>query len=296
MASQMDQDERLARQLQQEEQAQAGAQFQPVPVSGQAPIVQGFTVGGPGGGGQALPMAQVVGPGGNTMPVAQVVGMGQPGGMPYAVGGMPQGGQYAQGQYVAGQPVGMVQPGMVMMQPGGMPYAMDSGPEIPIAEMLILRYRFTMKCFSVIDAVSTAFNAMSPLMRMANSEDNEEEQSSRSFGTITGEDSIITDDRFALLGLIFLVGPVCGYLGAVRFQRTLVAVYLAFCLGKTAFEITIAIFTHSLWYILIALVQIWVTKIVFTFFRSLGAISKERLAQLSDPAYQPNVPTRIAYW
>lgn len=44
MASQMDEDERLARQLQQEEQQQAGMQLQPIPAAGQAGDVQAMEV------------------------------------------------------------------------------------------------------------------------------------------------------------------------------------------------------------------------------------------------------------
>merc|ERR1712032_712073 len=159
--------------------------------------------------------------------------------------------------------------------------------------MILFRYRFTLKCFSVIDAVSSVFNAISPILKLSNDDGS---RNQHRFGTVTGDDGVMADDRFALLGLVFLIGPVCGYIGASRFNRSLVTIYLAFCVGKTAFEIAIAIFTLFLWYILIALVQIWVTKIVFTFWRALGAITKERCLQLADPAYVPDVPTRIAYW
>ena len=45
-----------------------------------------------------------------------------------------------------------------------------------------------------------------------------------------------------LLFIFFLLGPLCGLVGASWLRRELVAVYLAFCIVKTVIQIYTAIF------------------------------------------------------
>lgn len=243
MAANLSDDERLARQLQQEEYQTA-----------QMGTAQGAQMG---------------------IPVGGVAGTGTP-----VVQGMAVQGQ----QPVA---IGMVQPGM-------MPYNVAVVPDIPHDEAVVLNYRFSMQCFCMIDAVSTALNAAS-FIRTTFEDNNEEEKIS-----VFGIKGLIEDENvgkiLGLCGLLLLIGPLCGFIGARKFNRSLIAIYLIFCIIKTIFEIALAVLTMWLWYILIALVQIWVTKIVFTFWTALGRIPEDRIKLLQSPDYMQNVRPRIVYW
>merc|ERR1719414_1161876 len=61
---------------------------------------------------------------------------------------------------------------------------------------------------------------------------------------------------FGLLGLVFIIGPICGIVGARQLKRVLVTVYLGFCMSKLVFDIMAAIFMPLyFWYIIFALIQ-----------------------------------------
>jgi len=95
-----------------------------------------------------------------------------------------------------------------------------------------------------------------------------------------------------LLWLVFLIGPICGLIGAWRLERTLVFVYFAFCLVKTAYQLAWAVVALQLWHVIAALVQVWVTKIVSTFWRALHHIPPERCRQLLEHKAQAT----MQYW
>jgi len=161
----------------------------------------------------------------------------------------------------------------------GLPYVIDStGLQPNPDETVVLSYRLSLQCFTVVDALSTLLHTTPAIMMVTRA-------------------SAISNLRvtYALLGCLFLLGPVCGYIGARDLRKNLTKVYLAFCIAKTIYEIVLAV-TFIYWvYILVVLVQIWVTKIVFTFWRALLRISKERCEQLLNPNLVPG-HIHLVYW
>jgi len=272
MAEQMSDDERFARQLQQQEYAEAqmvnagiveggnviaGGQVMQGMQDSNMPVVHGRPVGGP------IPSNDPSGYG------RYIMGPGGPGGAPTFLG---------------------------MGQHGSMPHAIAIVPDIPPEEAVVLNYRMSLLCFTVIDAVSTLLNAAA-LVRTATSEEEEAEEPNNSvFGFHGLVRSKMAREVIGIGGLVFLVGPLCGFLGARTFNRGLITVYLIFCVVKTTFEIVLTILTPWLWYIIVALVQAWVTKIVYTFWAALGRISPEKIKELADPNYIQNVRARVVYW
>lgn len=261
MAADMTEDERLARQLQAQEnrQTQMGA-GQPMPVvQGTAvPGVQmGTPVGGQPVGAPGYGAHPYVDPG--HMPV--VLGMGQTGAMP-------------------------------------MPYNVAVVPDIPPEEAVVLNYRLSLLCFTTIDAISTTLNLVSFIRSAFDDDKNDSIDEKRK--SLFGHKGIVADETTRkVLGLaasIFLLGPLCGFIGARKLNRGLVMIYLMFCFAKTAYEIALAVLTPWLWYILIAFIQIWITKIVYTFWTALGRISKEKIEMMRRPDYIHSVPARIVYW
>merc|ERR1719282_1523703 len=109
------------------------------------------------------------------------------------------------------------------------------------------------------------------VLRMDNKEDPDiEEDDSASF---FGRKVPFLSSYFGLLGLIFMIGPICGIIGARSLKRQLVTVYLCFCIAKVLFDFFAAFFTTVFfWYIIFVLIQLWVIKIVLTFWRALGNI------------------------
>jgi len=211
---------------------------QPVSGGGPVPIVQGMAVGG------CPPMGQPY---------------GQPHGNPY---GMPPGGA----PVVIGAPTG-----------AGADMTHIVVEELSLDEVLVLRYRFSLMCFAVIDAFSSIFHAGTSItaMRVATEGGSRDGRFQRDAGDSTA--------ALGLLGVLFLIGPICGLVGAKRLQRPLVGVYFGFCVAKTGFEIFLAVYTLAVWYILIALVQMWVTRIVFSFWRALGKLTPQRIQELRNP-------------
>mmetsp|Transcript_57198 Transcript_57198/g.107293 ORF Transcript_57198/g.107293 Transcript_57198/m.107293 type:complete len:193 (-) Transcript_57198:136-714(-) len=171
---------------------------------------------------------------------------------------------------VQGIPVGDPQPGIVgaphMHAPAPL-YVLPGGmtPE----EILVLNYRVAVMCFATIDLLTTVLNVITALS---------------------------LDRRWTsweLVLLIYLLGPVCGLIGAKRLNRTLITVYLISCFAKCVTQISLAIYTVWLWHILFAFVQVWVTKIVATFWYCLGMIPYQRRASLLDIK---DVEVRMVYW
>jgi len=78
-----------------------------------------------------------------------------------------------------------------------------------------------------------------------------------------------------ILGIIFIVGPACGWIGAKRLKRELVTVYFAVTVARLIFQLMLVAFSWNVLYIMIALVQAYVFKLVSTFWSALGSISRE---------------------
>merc|ERR1740121_210497 len=218
--------------------------------------------------------------------------MGQPMGHPMGQPGGPV--PIVQGVAVGGCPP-MAQP--YGMTPGGAPIVIGAATggmglphivveQLPIDEMIVMRYRFSLMCFAVIDAISTILDAGRSV-------------SSYSYSDEPGEPNLLDSWAVRMLRITFIIGPICGLVGARRLARPLVSVYLGFCLVKTSYYVFDAIYRMLIWLILIALVQMWVTKIVFTFWRALGKLSQQRIQEILNPGTgspYSGAPVRMAYF
>lgn len=242
MSNQVQDDERLARQMQEAEMGQAGVQGLPQ-------VVHGIAVGSPVG----------PNPGLDGVYQAQAVTIG----------------------------AGSI---------SGMPYAAAVLSDFSFEEKVVLRYRSALMCFASIDAIATIFHVATVIMALFRGNGVEEHDDQSTQGMFRNRTGLL-GGYFGLLGLVFIIGPVCGIIGARRLKRVLVTVYLGFCMSKLIFDIMAAAFMPLfLWYVIFVLIQLWVTKIVYTFWKALGAIPQDRIIQLLDPSNQHNVPTRMVYW
>mmetsp|Transcript_88405 Transcript_88405/g.189841 ORF Transcript_88405/g.189841 Transcript_88405/m.189841 type:complete len:221 (+) Transcript_88405:100-762(+) len=143
------------------------------------------------------------------------------------------------------------------------PYSVEVGTVGSEEELIVLSYRRALICFAAIDTICTLLNAISAI-----------------------EDATRFHNRSAwqipLIGLVFLLGPLCGILGAKGLKRGLVTVYLIFSIMKMLWELFLVLVTPYLWFLIIFLIQMWITKMVFTFWRALGRIPKEQLPRLLE--------------
>jgi len=89
--------------------------------------------------------------------------------------------------------------------------------------------------------------------------------------------------RWGLLGLALLAGPVAGYVGAHRLDARLVAVYAAFCVLSVVFELALFLLYMSFWIFMFFVIKMWITQIVFKFWRVLSRLSADRARTLSRP-------------
>ena len=63
-------------------------------------------------------------------------------------------------------------------------------------------------------------------------------------------------------------------------------IYLAFCLLKSLYVLVLfAVYATDGFYLLVLAVQLWVTNIVYKFWKLLGSVSRERAKQLTNDAY-----------
>lgn len=97
--------------------------------------------------------------------------------------------------------------------------------------------------------------------------------------------ALFSGETGAFISLITLIGPVLGYYGAGNLHKGCVVVYLAFCIVKTVIQIVLMFTYSNFWYILFAIIQIWITKVVWTFSRALNTISADRLTVLRKPGF-----------
>jgi len=83
--------------------------------------------------------------------------------------------------------------------------------------------------------------------------------------------------------LVFLVGPAIGMFGAKRLSRCAIASYFICCIGKIGFVAFFTVRFRLLFDGLICLLQIWIAKVIASFWFSLGKISREdRVAALTS--------------
>lgn len=265
--SQLDSDAALARQLQEQERQQV-IMASPVDPSFSASVVQGHRVGEAG-----MPTVAVQG---NVVQGSVVQGNAVAGQAPAYQESTPVVGQALPYQYGLGTP---------HLYP--IPITVES--VLPHAELIVLRYRFSMTCFASIDAFFTLSLAVSSLFDLRRRHDTSDPEMSFGF------DAKVDSKTIGVVALIFMIGPACGLLGARRLDRRLVAVYLVFCVAKMIWETTLAVTTMTWWRLLLALIEMWITKIVFTFWSALRKISAERCKELLDPNVQTG-PISMVYW
>jgi hypothetical protein len=163
--------------------------------------------------------------------------------------------------------------------------------ENAVIELTVLRFRFSVMCFAFIDVFFTVFRISQAIADYYLIK--EDPTYSSSFKTWDSPTNIWW---FGLMGLVFLIGPLCGYVGAKGLRRNFVTIYLAFCACNMAYDIALAVLTAHIWLFFTAIIQLWITKIVFNFWRALGLLSQDRCAELLKPDYTPNEPVRLVYW
>jgi len=162
-------------------------------------------------------------------------------------------------------------------------------PDLPAEEIIVLSLRYSVICLAVIDAITTALPALSALI------------------SGLGQDTLVSVALFGhqvemdlwvlgLLQLAFLAGPLCGLAGARAMKRGLVSVYLGFCIANTFYKIAFAFISLWLWFVLVALIQVWVTRIVYRFWSALGLISASRAEEMRRPDFIEKAPATMIYW
>merc|ERR1712232_242665 len=127
---------------------------------------------------------------------------------------------------VQGRPVNAgVSAAPVVMGAIAVPATVLAVPDLPPEELLVLNYRVGLMCFSTIDLITTVLNGVSVWA---------------------------THNWWGLSIIVFVLGPLCGLMGAQRLNRGLVGVYLAFCAAKAAFQIVYAVMSGFFWPIILA--------------------------------------------
>lgn len=201
---------------------------------------------------------------------------------------MGQGPHHVQGTVVQGVPVGAHPTSIGAPRIAAAPPVLVAVvPDLPPEELVALNLRYSVICFAIIDFIFTAIPAITTLASG---------WGDRADVYVFGQKTELHAWVLALIQLVFLVGPACGIVGAKSFNRGVVTVYLGFCLANTAYKIAFALLTWWLWFILIALIQLWITRIVCKFWSALGAIPKERIAQMKEPDYLEKAPVTMVYW
>lgn len=130
------------------------------------------------------------------------------------------------------------------------------------AEQLVINYRYSIKCFAVVDALIVLLTSL------------------------TG--------GWALWGLLLLIGPCLGYTGAQSLDKNQVRVYVLFCALGVVYEFVLFVLSLSFYVFLFLVVKFWILQIVFKFHRVLASIPKDRARALAAPAYA--VRARAVYY
>jgi len=141
-------------------------------------------------------------------------------------------------------------------------------------EILVLRYRASVRCLAIIDVVFSLL----------------------SLAAVKGNYAI-------LLYLLTIPGPLCGYFGAHRLLKNPVLFYLGFCAVKAILLTTAAFALRSWVYLFFALIQIWILRVVLAFYQAMAGTAPERLQALGDPrtaarlrSQHQHVEARFLYW
>ena len=134
--------------------------------------------------------------------------------------------------------------------------------ELSVLEQKVLNFRWSIKCFAVFDI----------------------------FGTLL----TMLMGKWGYLALFFIFGPVCGYLGAQRLHYRKLSIYLFFCVIKTLYELVLFAVTYSPLALIVMVIQIWVTHIVYAFWKLLRVVPAARIETLLNSGYDRR--TRMVWW
>jgi len=177
---------------------------------------------------------------------------------------------------VQGVPVAGLTPEML-----GAPQLAASAPApvftLPPEWLVVLNYRVAVMCFAFINLLTIVLNVVTAIVNRARF------PWDPSWGTWP---VIVT-------GVVFMLGPICGLIGARYLKRGLVTVYLAFSFLQCASQIAFAVSSFWLSAIFFAFVQAWVTKIVATFWYCLGTVPCEHRSQLLE---LKDEEVHMVYW
>ena len=92
---------------------------------------------------------------------------------------------------------------------------------------------------------------------------------------------------FSIFWLIFLVGPLCGYLGAKRFDKNYTIAYTAFWGFRLVFDFLAALFLN--WFFLLNFIlDIIIIKYVWSYLQALRALSPQELAVIKEAIGEDN--------
>ncbi|CAE7541663.1 KIF6 [Symbiodinium sp. CCMP2456] len=144
-------------------------------------------------------------------------------------------------------------------------------------ELVVLNYRVAVMCFAFINLLTIVLNIVTAIM---------------------DRDRFLWDPSWGswpvvVAGVIFTFGPICGFIGARYLRLGLVTVYLGFSCLHTASQIACAIYSFWLGAVFFAFIQVWLTKIVATFWYCLSTVQLERRSQLLD---HKSADVHIVYW
>ena len=134
-------------------------------------------------------------------------------------------------------------------------------PHLSLAEQKLLNYKWSIKCFALIDL----------------------------FGTLL----LTVYGSWGLLAILYVIGPLFGYWGTRNLELRYISAYLSICVLKMLY-VTFLVVLGSILAVFVLVTQIWVTNVVYKFWRLLGSISPSRLNQLNDPSY--NIRLHFLYY
>jgi hypothetical protein len=90
---------------------------------------------------------------------------------------------------------------------------------------------------------------------------------------------------FNVLWFLFLWGPVCGYVGSVRYSLTFVNVYICYYILRVLGDLLLALLGYW-WYFFALVLDIFILRYVWYFRRLLVPLSPEQINQLLQPEFQ----------
>jgi len=99
--------------------------------------------------------------------------------------------------------------------------------------------------------------------------------------------------RWKYLGLIATLPPICGYVGAARFDPRLVLVYACYSLLMVAYNVFTTYLSPTIWRLLLLLVEVYMCRIILRFFGWLRRVPAEgRSTYAGTGAHAPNEQQR----